>query len=108
MKSAFRGILEGSRIRWIGTGPPDGEPHEVEVRVVPSATDTAERRKRLADLLDEIASHGGLKSFGDPMEWQHEVRKDRQLAGAGCSNHFQESVRIISQNQIRARALDRL
>lgn len=35
--------------------------------------------KELAELLREIASQGGLKSFGDASEWQREERKDRKL-----------------------------
>ncbi len=34
----------------------------------------------VAKLMDEMAKKGGLTSFGDnPMEWQREQRKDREL-----------------------------
>lgn len=33
----------------------------------------------LADALNEVASKGGLPSFGDASEWQRQERKDRQL-----------------------------
>ena len=45
-----------------------------------SFSDLNESGKKLANALENIAQKGGLKSFGEPTEWQREQRKDRKLA----------------------------
>ncbi len=35
--------------------------------------------KKLAEALEIVAKKGGLKSFGEPSDWQKEQRKDRQI-----------------------------
>ena len=41
----------------------------------------AERGRRMAEALDEIARAGAARAFGDPTEWQRAERQDRPLPG---------------------------
>lgn len=49
-------------------------------RVVSSITPEAKAQKSTVEILKQIASRGGVTSFGDASEGQRETRSDRPLA----------------------------
>ncbi|MEO5350482.1 MAG: hypothetical protein H7836_12665 [Magnetococcus sp. YQC-3] len=88
MLQSYEAIDDHGRLTWTGEAPQlvrgrvmvtlvndlaDGQPTENNSRV-PNGD-------RIADLLTEMAEKGIGKIFGDPMEWQREVRRDRPLPG---------------------------
>lgn len=67
-------------------GPPLSAGQAVEVQVVTlpvESEDDKDRRFREAmDALESIAARGGpTTDFGDPVEWQRAMRKDKPLFG---------------------------
>ena len=40
-----------------------------------------ERGRRLGEILDRLAASGIAEKFGDPVEWQREMRHDKPLIG---------------------------
>ena len=84
MQTACRGILSKSQIKWLGIAPPADVPQEVEVRLVIAPSDVKDRRAKIAQLLNEAAKAGGLKSFGDASEWQRDVRNGNCPRASAC------------------------
>jgi hypothetical protein len=41
----------------------------------------ADRRRRMAEALENLAAADAFSEISDPVEWQREVRKDRPLPG---------------------------
>jgi hypothetical protein len=84
MAQTFRAILKGDRVEWLGAAPETNGGVAVEITVVPQpspANDPA-RGRRILETLNEIAARGtAAQAFGDPLEYQREVRKDRPLPG---------------------------
>lgn len=86
MLKTYTATLVGDRIEWDEADRPVvSRPAKVMVTLLESPREP--RRlppsdgAAMADILAEIAARGGLKEFGDPLEWQREVRKDRPLPG---------------------------
>jgi len=44
-----------------------------------NSSPTTSSSKRMAQILEKLSAHGGVKSIPDPMEWQRETRKDRKI-----------------------------
>jgi len=63
--------------------PLPAELRQGKVMVIATLTKVAESApaSRAVDYLRKIAARGGLKSIGDPMRWQQEIREDRALPG---------------------------
>ncbi len=88
MLQSYEAIYDHGRLTWTGEAP-----KLVRGRVIvtlinePAANQQTEPNDqrpngdRMADLLTEMAEKGIGKIFGDPMEWQREVRRDRPLPG---------------------------
>lgn len=85
MLKAYKATLDGDRLEWeAGKRPYLRSGAKVIVTildepsppVIPPSNPTA-----VAEALDKIAKMGGIHSFGDPLEWQRDVRKDRPLPG---------------------------
>jgi hypothetical protein len=85
MLPTYPAVLSGDRIVWSGDSPPGlsaaGVPVHVTLLAPPSSP--AERRKRMAAALEEIAARGGLPVVADPLAWEREQRADRDLPGRG-------------------------
>lgn len=82
MSLTYAAILRDGRLEWESDAPPfpENTPLRVQVTLIDSQpVETSGRRA--AEALEKLASIGGLKSFGDPLEWQREVRTDRPLPG---------------------------
>lgn len=51
-------------------------------RILPKHNETEEERQAaIGKAIEELVALGTASRFGDPMEWQREVRKDRLLPG---------------------------
>jgi hypothetical protein len=82
MFATYTAILRDGRLEWESEAPPlpTNKPVRVQVTLMESDS-TKPSGKRMADALERLAEMGGLQSFGDPLEWQREVRVDRALPG---------------------------
>lgn len=81
MLKTFKALLKGSQLEWIEDSPEfKDEALEVYVTVLDRSvqTDTQTRGQRMAEILEHLATEGGLEHF-DPMVWQRETRQDRAL-----------------------------
>ncbi|MDB5296874.1 MAG: uncharacterized protein JWO31_2857 [Phycisphaerales bacterium] len=86
MLKTYTATLTGDRIEWEdGDRPLLTRPSRVMVILLEPAgsarpfppSDPA----AVAAALDALAAMGGVKSFGDPAQWQRETRTDRPLPG---------------------------
>ncbi|WP_020595809.1 hypothetical protein [Spirosoma panaciterrae] len=52
-------------------------------RIVSKEASTAinDRKEKLSAIFDRLRDSGVAEKYGDPSEWQREVRQDRPLAG---------------------------
>ena len=78
----YEAVLHGKRVEWLN-GKPEAS-HELEVSVkVPIMRwkSEAERKAALRDALDKLSRSGAFADIEDPVAWQREIRKDRQLPG---------------------------
>jgi hypothetical protein len=83
MLQSYEAIYERGRLHWLDEMP-DKEPVRVIVTVVEPAVREESKTpngRELAQLLRQMAAAGAAEAFGDPLEWQREVRTDRVLPG---------------------------
>ena len=83
MLLTYKAILRGDRIEWIGQSPQTngGAPVHVTILNERATTDDRARGQRMADALQSLTDSGGISTISDPVAWQCEIRKDRQLPG---------------------------
>ena len=87
MLRTYEAILVGDRIEFPGGGPQEPGPLSVHVTVIGAAgaggaNGRRERGAAMAAALEKLAQAGTLATV-DPVEWQREVRRDRDLPGRG-------------------------
>ncbi|PIQ59849.1 MAG: hypothetical protein COV99_12855 [Bacteroidetes bacterium CG12_big_fil_rev_8_21_14_0_65_60_17] len=80
MSRVYEGILKDDRIEWSGESPPPGRPVQIHAIVMNENPDP-ERGARMAASLSKLAECGTAKKFGDAVQWQRQVRRDRPLSG---------------------------
>jgi hypothetical protein len=87
MRATYRAVLRGNRLEWRDEEPERlSSGHEVDVFVTiledsePPAS-TPQRGAAMAAALERFAAAGGPKSFGDPAQWEREMRGDKPLPG---------------------------
>lgn len=86
MLSSYEAIYDHGLLTWLGETP-----GPVRARVIvtlmrePAAEETTDSQapngNRLSAILTRMAETDIGTIFGDPLEWQNEVRKDRPLPG---------------------------
>lgn len=85
MLRSYEVIYENGQISWL-----NGKPKITRGKaIIVIEEDESEQRtennepngKRLAEIFEELAANNAAASFGDPMEWQKETRRDRVLPG---------------------------
>jgi hypothetical protein len=83
MDSTYKATVRGDRIEW-----EDDVPEEVRSRpalsvIVTIAEQTNEADKTagrpMAAALERLAQQGGVRSISEPVQWQREQRKDRNI-----------------------------
>lgn len=81
MNESYRAILKGDKLEWTDRVPGDlASEQPVEV-IILHEPDLAERGRRMAEALENLAAADALSEISDPVEWQREIRKDRPLPG---------------------------
>jgi hypothetical protein len=87
MLNAYRATIQGDRIEWDAGEKPALAPGARVIVTVLDTPPTGPKRLPPSDgrammaALEKIAARGGPTGFGDPVEWQREVRRDRPLPG---------------------------
>lgn len=78
----YRAILKGDRLEWTDSEPADLNPEQpVEVTILDEPDPIADRRRRMAEALENLAAADAFSEISDPVERQREIRKDRPLPG---------------------------
>ncbi len=80
MMQTYKAILEGNSITWLAESPMQTEATEVLVTVLGEPKKVSDRQAMVI-ALKRLSQSGLASSFGDPLEWQKETRKDRVLPG---------------------------
>ena len=87
MPANYRAVLHGNRLEWRGEEP-EKLPADREVEIVVTILDDLEspvdakaRGAAIVEPLRKLAAAGGPKGFGDPAEWEREIRRGRALPG---------------------------
>lgn len=82
MRESYRAILKGDQLEWTDVVPSDlASEQPVEVTILDQPDRIADRRRRMAEALENLAAANAFSEISDPVEWQREVRKDRPLPG---------------------------
>jgi hypothetical protein len=83
MSTTYKAILRGDRVEWLGEAPDTNGGVAVQITVIQQETpaERAARGQAVLEALNALAASGAAEAFGDPLEWQREIRKDRPLPG---------------------------
>lgn len=82
MRESYRAILKGDQLEWTDGVPSDlASEQPVEVTILDEPDPIADRRRRMAEALENLAAADAFSEISDPVEWQREIRKDRPLPG---------------------------
>lgn len=81
MSVTYKAMLKNGRIYWIDEKPSEDQPINVRITVVDEEdnSERADRGDKMADILARLAETDAFSSIDDPVQWQKEVRKDRNL-----------------------------
>lgn len=81
MSVTYKAMLKNGRIYWIDEKPSEDRPINVRITVVDEEdnSERADRGDKMADILARLAETDAFSSIDDPVQWQKEVRKDRNL-----------------------------
>lgn len=85
MLNTYKAILKNNRLEWSEDMPEQITPERavpvyVTILDIPDilATDSS-RGQRMADVLEQLAAGYSLTDLADPMVWEREIRRDRDL-----------------------------
>jgi hypothetical protein len=82
MSESYRALLKGDHLEWTDVVPDDlASEQPVEVIILDEPDRMADRRRRMAEALENLAASDAFSEISDPVEWQREIRKDRPLPG---------------------------
>lgn len=82
MSESYRAILKGDQLEWTDVVPSDlASEQPVEVIIVDEPDRIADRRRRTAEALENLAAANAFSEISDPVGWQRDIRKDRPLPG---------------------------
>ena len=82
MLRTFEAILKGNSLEWSNDAPKQSDrPLKVYVTFLEedSGLNTDIRRQKIGEILQKLAAINTLASVSNPVEWQRELRQDRQL-----------------------------
>jgi hypothetical protein len=83
MLPTYPAVLTNGRIEWSGEVPAGLGPR-TRVRVTlldPPQGTASDQGKCMAAALEVISARGGIATITDPLAWEREQRKDRELSG---------------------------
>ena len=85
MLQTYKALLKGDRLEWIGSIPKEAAKAStlVSVTILREETrpDTERAGPKMARALEELALSDPPTQIKDPVEWQREIRRDRELPG---------------------------
>ncbi|HEV7798085.1 MAG TPA: hypothetical protein VGO73_08015 [Pyrinomonadaceae bacterium] len=82
MSESYKALLKGDHLEWTDVVPDHlASEQAVEVIILDEPEQMAERRRRMAEALENLAASDAFSEISDPVEWQREIRKDRPLPG---------------------------
>ena len=82
MSESYRAILKGNQLEWTDDVPSDLPSEQpVEVIILDGPDGIVDRRRRMAEALENLAAADAFSEISDPVEWQREIREDRPLPG---------------------------
>lgn len=82
MGESYRAILRGDQLEWTDVVPSHlASEQPVEVTILDEPDRIADRRRRMAEALENLAAADAFSEISDPSEWQRDIRKDRPLPG---------------------------
>lgn len=81
MKATYKAILRDNHLEWSDEAPqlPPGQPIAVDVTIVQEVQQRTMQGQDMAAALDQLADNNTLDHISDPVSWEREVRKERQL-----------------------------
>lgn len=82
MLRTFEAILKGNSLEWSNDAPNQSDrPVKVYVTFLEenSSLNTDIRRQKIGEVLQKLSATNTLASVSNPVEWQRELRQDRQL-----------------------------
>ena len=88
MKRAYKAVLHGDRVEWLGSAPEVEGPVPVYITISnlsgsENSNDAGEKVTAL-EALQALADMGAFADIEDPVAWQREQRKDRPLPFRDC------------------------
>ncbi|MCK9211675.1 MAG: hypothetical protein M0P61_12630 [Ignavibacteriaceae bacterium] len=79
MNTSYQAIISDGKIHWIDF-PADTLLSKKELKVkVEIVEDSTKRKKLMIKALEDLAAIGGISSIVDPIAWQKDQRKDREI-----------------------------
>jgi len=79
MNTTYQAIISEGKIHWIDL-PADTLLSKKELKVkVEIVEDSIQRKRLMIKALEDLASIGGITSIDDPIEWQKDQRKEREI-----------------------------
>lgn len=89
MVRQYKAIIRGDRLEWIDQPPVLGAAASVTI-TVDDGDDIQTKTRQPGDrtvlnILENLAEDGGIKGIPDPVAWQREIRRDRELPGRDSS-----------------------
>ena len=83
MDSTYKATVRGDRIEWEHEVPEEvrSQPTLSVIVTIAEQTDAGDKAggSRMAAALERLARNGGIPSISDPVQWQREQRKDRDI-----------------------------
>lgn len=79
----YEGVLKGDQIEWVDNRPPQERPVRVTVTIIQEEDEGQNRNEswgeRLAEVMSQLAKRRPFQAIDDPVEWQRNVRRDREI-----------------------------
>jgi hypothetical protein len=82
MLQTFKALLVGNRLEWVDEAPNlSDRPIQVHVTLLEPDSDSKTNvgSQVMAEILTRLAEINACAEVNDPVEWQREVRRDRQI-----------------------------
>ena len=81
MLRTYKAKLKGNYLEWVGSAPKYDEGRSLNVSVTilekESNSERTKRGKEMAAILNELSKTNPFSVVNDPVQWQREVREDR-------------------------------
>ncbi len=79
MSRTYKAILHDDRVEWLDRPPDSSHPLQVQITLVEELRPDPSRGRTMAESLALLASRGAFSAITDPVTWQREEQRDRDL-----------------------------